>query len=404
MSGSSARIVHVGTPPSDFEAWATTEVCFHKFADLPMTKDEGVDSEFTCFDHIWKVEIYPGGEGGSDEGNVAVDLSHMSVDGGISVTYFISVRDSTGKEVSHGEPSGPKQFDPYNEEEFMADSCTFIDFAKYSTMIDALVDGTLIIEVRMRLKEIKSTKQFIPENPMCSNILEKFNDEESADIVFEVGIGEKQTNGKRKKAKTSTTNFYAHRFIVQDVSPTLAEMCKCKPGGDAVTSVPITDVKPDVFEHILYYMYGGENSDEELEADAKDIIEACDKYGVGLKLEAEVCYVKSITITVDNMIDNLLYADSKNLALLKEAVMDHIVANKNSIIGKVSFDTVPGSMMADLLTAMARVDQNEEEVGDSESIKYNKMRVSELRKWLANKGLEVDGSREAMLSLLKENL
>ena len=40
--------------------------------------------------------------------------------------------------------------------------------------------------------------------------------------------------------------------------------------------------------------------------------------------------------------DNLLYADSKNLTLLKEGIMDYIVANKKDIIGKISFDNVPG--------------------------------------------------------------
>ena len=254
----------------------------------------------------------------------------------------------------------------------------------------------------MRLKQIKSTKQFIPENPLSNNILEKFNDEESADIIFEVGIGEKQTNGKRKKAKTSAINFCAHSFILQDISTTLAEMCK--PGGGAVSTVEITDVKPVVFEHVLYYMYGGEISDEELETNAKDFIDAADKYGiVGLKLEAEVHYVKSTTIGIDNIIDNLLYADSKNLALMKEAVMDHIVANKKDIIGKVSFDNVPSSMITDVLTAVARVDQANEGGDDSESVDYNKLRVSELRKRLDDKGLDVDGSREAMIALLKEN-
>ena len=63
MSGSSglpggssyclARVVDVGTPPSGFEDWTTTMVRFHNFADLPTTKDEGIDSpKFTCFRHI----------------------------------------------------------------------------------------------------------------------------------------------------------------------------------------------------------------------------------------------------------------------------------------------------------------------------------------------------------------
>ena len=119
-----------------------------------------------------------------------------------------------------------------------------------------------------------------------------------------------------------------------------------------------------------------------------------------LKLEAEACYVKSNEITIDNMMDNLLYADSKNLALLKEAVMDYIVANKNDIMDKVSFDKVPGSLMTDLLAAMSRGEQNE---SNGDKMNYHKMRVGTLRKMLDEKGLDVDGSREAMIALLKEH-
>ena len=150
---------------------------------------------------------------------------------------------------------------------------------------------------------------------------------------------------------------------------------------------------------MLYNAYGGKLPDEDLKANAKDIIDACDKYGVvHLKLKAEATYVESNEITIDNMMDNLLYADSKNLALLKEAVLDYIVANKDDIIGKVSFDSIPG-FATDLLTAVSRGEQS----GDGNSINYNKMRVGTLRKMLDEKGLDVDGSRETMIALLKEN-
>ena len=80
--------------------------------------------------------------------------------------------------------------------------------------------------------------------------------------------------------------------------------------------------------------------------------------------------------------------------------MDYIVENKSDIIGKVSFDNVPGSMMADLLTAMAR-GEPEDDGNNNGTIDYNKMRVSTLRKMLNDKGLDVDGSREAMISALQ---
>ena len=152
---------------------------------------------------------------------------------------------------------------------------------------------------------------------------------------------------------------------------------------------------------MIYYTYGGKLSDEDLKANAKDIINACDKYGVvHLKLEAEAAYVKSNEITTDNMMDNLLYADSKNLALLKEAVMDYIVANGSGILGKVSFSNVPGDTVSDVLAAMER---GKETGGEGNSKDYNKMRVGTLRKMLDKKGLGVDGSRETMVALLKEH-
>jgi hypothetical protein len=154
-------------------------------------------------------------------------------------------------------------------------------------------------------------------------------------------------------------------------------MCgKSDEGG--ISTVSITDVKPDIFKHMIYCTYGGKLSDEQLKDDAKDIINACDKYGiVHLKLEAEACYVKSTTFSIDNMMDNLLYADSKNLALLKEAVMDFIIKNKHSIMGKVSFNDFPGHLVTDLLAAAARghPSENENDNDDKESIKYNEMRV-----------------------------
>jgi len=82
--------------------------------------------------------------------------------------------------------------------------------------------------------------------------------------------------------------------------------------------------------------------------------------------------------------------------------MDYIAANKHSIIGKVSFSNVPGDMITDVLTAVARGEEQPGDDAEDESIKYNKMRVGTLRKELDDRGLTVDGSREAMIALLKE--
>ena len=53
----------------------------------------------------------------------------------------------------------------------------------------ALIEGTLTIELRMRLTEPTKIvpNQFIPKNLICKNILKMYMDEESADVIFEVG-------------------------------------------------------------------------------------------------------------------------------------------------------------------------------------------------------------------------
>ena len=388
--------VDVGTPSVSLSGWTTIEVGFHGFVNLTTTRSERVDSPgFSCFGHQWKLVLFPGGVTNSAEGRVAVSFINMS-NKSIKIQYGLSVRNAYGNCIP---PHKPQIIELEAVGSLLSGRCAH-DFATRSKIIESLVDGSLVIEVRIKPTSTDETiTQFTPTNPLCKNVMNKFMDEETADIVFEVDNGSSQGEEHINKKTKTTTTFYAHRFILQDISTMLAELCKSD-GGEGITTVSITDVTPEVFKHMIYYAYGGKLSDEDIKNNAKDIIDACDKYGVvHLKLEAEACYVKTNEITMDNMMDNLLYADSKNLALLKEAVMDFIVKNKGDILGKVSFSNVPGDTVSDVLAAVARGEQS----GDGDSKDYNKMRVGKLRKMLDEKGLDVDGSREAMIALLKEH-
>ena len=137
----------------------------------------------------------------------------------------------------------------------------------------------------------------------------------------------------RKRSRASTCTFYAHRFILQQGSSMLSEM------GKSNTTVSITDVSPEIFRHLLYYVYGGKVSEEDLKSNTREIIDAADKYGiVNLKLEAEALLVTSTTITIENMLDLLLYSSSKNCALLQEAVLDFALENSDEVSEKVLSD------------------------------------------------------------------
>ena len=391
---------------SDNPKEALFSVTFDNFEELPSEKGRAaVSSEFSCFGSQWRVSIYPGGEFGS--------LDEM-------VSLFLQQRRSEGRDlaIKYSLAFCRRDQSIIQQERIIFDgsydSWGWLDFCSRDQIIGNYVyegyleEGALVVHVGLELDE------FIPKNPAPSIMLKLFDDENSTDVAFEIGEQQNQpenencTSNDRKKAKTSAAKLYhAHRLILQHCSPELADLCATS---DGMTPIVISDVKPEVFRHLLYYVYGGEISDEEFVGNEMDLINAADKYGVtNLKLEAEVWCVKNTEITVDNVIDTLLYAHAMNCALLKESVMDFIVENKQEVLQRVSFQDVPGDVCKDLLAATLRHDEVKDSSGyvigknerDVETM-CSKMRIRDLRRMLDDKGLDIDGSREALIAKLKE--
>ena len=266
-------------------------------------------------------------------------------------------------------------------------------------MLTYLNNGTLTLEVHLRTHKQGEPSSFVPSNPCGDNMLKVFfNNEEMSDVTFEVGGEVESAADNRKRARTTATTFHASHVILRLNAPSLADMCR--PGDEA--AVPINGVESKVFKMLLYFCYGGTIEEEELAANAKAIIDAADRFGiVNLKLQAEAVLTEQTDIAVNNMLDNLLYANSKNLALFQEKIMDFVAENGGKIVGNVSFDDVPSNLISDILTAFARGKNSTGETAPEDNLKF--MRVGELRKELHDKGLCIDGSRETMIALLKEN-
>ena len=79
--------------------------------------------------------------------------------------------------------------------------------------------------------------------------------------------------------------------------------------------------------------------------------------------------------------------------------MDFVVENGVEVYEKVSFETFPGHLVKDLLSAVNRGKKKDGASGSSNEL--NTMRISDLRKQLHAIGLDVDGSRETMIAALK---
>ena len=403
--------VHVGAPPKNFQGWEYTDVHFHNFEELPSesgdetSSSETSSSEFTCFGNKWQIDIHPRMIWNNGGDRVGIFLMNKS-DERTSISYGLVVSDDEG-DVQLWNHFDQHDFDRAGSES--GDVRTGHIGLRRSLVLDNLIQGTLSLRVQMKLSDPGRVPPvtYVPENHFNKNVLKSFMDKKTSDITFEVSKADDADNSRQegkgvaKRAKKSRT-VYAHQFILQCASNELKDMVNNQDSD--VPVIQITDVEPEIFHEMIHYLYGG-NIHEYLETNAQRFIDAADKYGVvDLKLEAEAAYVKDTSLSVDNILDNLLYADSKNLALLKEAVMDFIVKNNQNIIGKVSFDNVPGSTVTDILTAMSRTDTaNADESDNNDTVNYNKMRVGTLRIMLDEKGLDVDGSRETMIAILEKN-
>jgi hypothetical protein len=64
---------------------------------------------------------------------------------------------------------------------------------------------------------------------------------------------------------------------------------------------------------------------------------------------------------MQNVMELLQYAESKNCAFLKESALDFIALNKVEAIEKLSFNDAPGTIAKDILIALSRGDKNEDE-------------------------------------------
>mmetsp|Transcript_17910 Transcript_17910/g.32531 ORF Transcript_17910/g.32531 Transcript_17910/m.32531 type:complete len:382 (-) Transcript_17910:395-1540(-) len=380
MNNQTSRVTNI-------DGMETYEFQLDGFESLPATATRGtpvLSPEFTCFGHQWRLRVYPGGIGFDRDRTVGVGLDHLS-DDRINIEFIFSVKGEAGVTATRR-----FTFEFSSVQEIHA-SCTTVRFG-HSEVANSLVEGELVIEVRMKLIKPttpSSSLPFIPTNPFSKLMLNKFMDKKSADVVFKVG-GE--------QVNAPPVIFHAHRLILEDCAPVLAHLSG---SGDDLSPIPITDVKPDVFHHMLYYAYGGKVADEDLKANAMEILNAADKYEVvSLKLEAEAILVASTTITINNVMELILYANDKNSALLKEAVIDFIVENGVEVIEKLSFEHFPGHLVKDVLIAVNR-GKGKDEAGGGNG--FRTMRVSDLRKQLHKKGLDIDGSREAMIAILKEN-
>ena len=395
---------HVGGREHFLSEWKTIRAVFHNFEELPSERGHQTESKvLKCHGLEWQIQLFPGGDSNSSEEDVFVSIFLSSM----SCTSTNKIRAKYRIRVpSAGRSAGNKKFDifsPEDSNDVANESQDWgHDIVKRNVVLKAsnncLVDKKLTVEVDIQVV-LDKPPTWTPTNTISADMLKLLDDTDNADVLFDIAQDKK---GKKQNRKQESRAFYAHRNILSVRCPALAELAEvCDPK----TPIPIGDVQAGVFRMLLRFIYGGEIPGKNvLKEDGRNIIRAADRFGcTGLKLAAE-SEMAAADITIENAAELILFADATNCAMLKEAAMEYFVANAQGVMTSEGYKQVVESpaIMQEMVAAV--VSGNRKRPADSADANdrdYKRMRVPELRRKLDSKSLDVDGSKEMLVSRLE---
>ena len=340
---------------------------FDNFADLPSDRDDETESDVQtdCNGHKWFLALYPGGQTINKEpGRVGLYL-HSQNDASLHTKYIVSIKDSYGVTVK--EFKQERNF--LHEEDWGWGENQFIERSKIlNTANNILRDGALYTDVAIQVKDGKDDL-FQPPNDHCKNMLNLLTSQEKADTSFNVG----------------QQVFLVHSLIINANAPLLANHSN----GDTI------DTSPEVFQLILEHIYAGRlPEDRDILKHGKELINVADRYElIQLKMTVESVLVRERVMTIKNVADYILFADAKSCALLKEYAICFFSTHCRAVLE--SKRSKPLKESAKLLSEIMMFMNPRNE--------HDKiLTVNELRTELGKLELDVDGSKDTLVSRLEE--
>ena len=132
----------------------------------------------------------------------------------------------------------------------------------------------------------------------------------------------------------------------------------------------------------------------------KALISAADRFGIiGLVLAVEAVLVESLVIRRNTVAGWLVFADSMACPLLKEQATAYFAIRSEDILNCESSKILKESpkLLTELMIEISR-SPDDNRFGDERN-----MLVDKMRKRLHERGLDVDGSKEMLISRLQES-
>ena len=350
---------------------------FDGFVDLPSEVDSPVYSEVQtdCNGNKWRLMLLPGGEHDSDEpGCIALYLNPDSRSNeSLGLAFSFAIKGSNG--AIYDELDHEFSFNP----SWPAGSGCGGDCIQRDTILDPnnkiLKDGALCIDVRIQVKDTQDD-HYVPESKLSNRMLKLLESGDGADASFKVG----------------TSTFSVHSHILRSSAPILAGHL---PKSKKKSKVIIKGISPNAFKLVLAFVYAEQNpSDKEILEHGMALIDAADRYElVDLKMIVEHVLVRERILRIDNVCDYILFADAKSCPLLKEYAVTYLILNAKDVLKSEYSKPLKesGELLAEILMLVS--DNNE----DRETLAVNELRLE-----LSKRKLDVDGSKEVLISRLEE--
>ena len=366
---------------------------FDGLAALPHAVGElTVGPEAELHGHTWKLFICPGGdeEEYKDHLSVYLELREPRPEAGVKADVTLRVINHAGEADQvhtlragciwgkHDPPrSGPAR--------------GFSRFIRRADVLNAtkgwLNGGAITIEADIRVYS-KTPPLWSPPSRVTSDFLRLFESGESSDVTFIVG----------------EERVRAHRLILLAQSPVLSSLC-----ADADADIEISEVSPAVFKEVLRFTYCDELSSPDVlsTADAaRAVLKAADRFGVTrLKQLAEI-ELATRHLSVESAADLLLLADAHSCPQLKESATELFVAKAPEVMATAGWARLSKSadLLAELMGEAFSPNKRPRDDDGEGADRVKRMRVSELRKELADADLDTDGARAHLEDRLREQL
>jgi len=355
---------------------------FHHFEKLPHERGDETNSPYLlCHGYLWRLLLYPGGN----------DKSKTET---IQTSLFLECKHPENKkyevETKYAFLVGGREIASSKGRVFKSDSQSrgWFDFRERQDILENYIDDlALIVKVNIEIR-IKAEEMWTPSKRNFRNeLLKMLQTGKDSDVTFIVG----------------SEKFTAHRFILSWSAPDLRELVDDSVNDGEIT---IDNVDPSIFRSFLHFLYTDDLPPEkEFKRNTRSLLEIANKFGcTQLKIHAEASLVKNI-MNEKNVLELLLLAEAMCCPLLKEAATNYCVTNASVVMSTEEWNELKKTNLAVFANVLESIYRHEhKKIPIEEGIgQCSDDNISELRKKLEEKGLDVDGTREMLVKRIQDN-